>query len=245
MGKQTGDSSPRGWLFVFEGIDGSGKTTQMRCVAQALRKRQLHVVELFEPTKGRFGQQVRTLLQLLNKQRQQVSSDQALEVMELFIRDRMDDVEHNIGPALERGDIVLLDRYYFSTIAYQGAHGLDLEMIRQRNEQFAPLPDLVLYFAMPVEPALARIERDYRAPDLFDQHYEVAESRPTAISRSIRVFERRDFLRRVKAIYDDLAQRLPYFHTIDATRDEQTIAREVLRAIDQRIAQKRMMNDEL
>lgn len=204
-----------GWLFVFEGIDGSGKTTQMRRAAEALRARGLRaqraerrVVELFEPTNGRFGQQIRTLVQALGKKRRRIAPEQVTELMELFIRDRMENAENNIRPALERGDIVLLDRYYYSTIAYQGARGLDPEAIRRRNEEFAPRPDLVLYFAIRVEEALKRIKRE---TDLF---------------------EGRNYLKQVKAIYDELAERLSLFHTIDANADEETVARQVLEAID-------------
>ena len=97
-------SERRGWLFVFEGIDGSGKTTQMRRVAEALRARGLRVVELFEPTDGRFGRQIRMLSR---KRRRPIPPEQE---MDLFVRDRMENVENNIRPALGRGDIVLLDR---------------------------------------------------------------------------------------------------------------------------------------
>jgi len=230
MGKTMSDKR-QGWLFVFEGIDGSGKTTQVRRAAAALKARGLRVVELVEPTRGLFGQQIRMLAQQKGRA---ISPEQE---MELFIRDRMEDVEKNIRPALERGNIVLLDRYYYSTIAYQGARGLDLEMIRQRNEAFAPRPDLVLYFAISVDEAKKRIEReDAGIGDLFDVPGETSAKAVAKISRSARRFENRDFLRQVKKIYDDLAQRLDIFCTIDASADEKTVARQVLAAIDRCLA---------
>jgi len=231
MGEKAGDGR-RGWLIVFEGIDGSGKTTQMRRVAEALRARGLGVVELFEPTRGRFGQQIRSLAQ---QKHHPISPEQE---MELFIRDRMEDVEKNIRPALERGNIVLLDRYYYSTIAYQGARGLDPPMIQQRNEAFAPRPDLVLYFSLSVDEAMRRIKGDVAVTaDLFEQ---AGESEPTLragkISRSGKRFEKRDYLKRVKKIYDELAQRENIIQPLDADADEETVARQVLAAIDRCLA---------
>lgn len=202
------DKSPkrrRGWLFAFEGIDGSGKTTQVRRAAERLRSRGLGVVELREPTDGPFGRRIR---QLTDGKTQQPD---AREQLELFLLDRQEDVENNILPALERGQIVLLDRYYFSTIAYQGALGLDTETIRQRNETFAPRPDLVLYFRIDVDEALRRIE-----------HFRRGE---------MDLFERRGYLERVKAIFDEMARRFDFFRTIDARRDEQAVAQAVLDAL--------------
>jgi len=209
MAKATSDSR-RGWLIVFEGIDGSGKTTQIRRAAKALRARGLRVVELVEPTEGPYGRQIRMSSR---KGARRPSPDKETD---LFIRDRMEDVEKNIAPALERGEVVLLDRYYFSTMAYQGARGLDPEDIRRRNESFAPQPDLVLYFDVNLDEAMRRIERQRSgATDLF---------------------EHRDSLARVKRIYDDLARRLDFFRAIDAGADEETVARQVLSAIDQRMS---------
>jgi dTMP kinase len=196
----------RGWLFVFEGIDGSGKTTQVRRAAEALRARGLRVVELVEPTDGPYGRQIRS------SSRQGGRRPSPEEETELFIRDRMEDVENNIAPALERGDVILLDRYYFSTMAYQGARCLDPGEIRRRNEAFAPRPDLVLFFDVNLDEAMRRIERQRAsATDLF---------------------ERRDYLAHVKSIYDDTARQDDCFHTLDAGADEDAVARQVLAAID-------------
>jgi dTMP kinase len=212
MGKATHDGR-RGWLFVFEGIDGSGKTTQLRRAAETVRTRGLRVVELVEPTNGPYGRQIRAASRAGGRR------PPASEEAELFILDRMEDVQQNIAPALQRGDVVLLDRYYFSTIAYQGARGLDPDDIRRRNESFAPHPDLVLYFDVPLDEAMRRIE----------------SQRPGATD----LFERRDYLARVKEIYDDLARRDKSFQTIDAGADEETVARRVIAALDRCLAARR------
>jgi len=194
-----------GRLIVFEGIDGAGKTTQVRRAARALREKGLEVVKLVEPSGGPYGRKIREMA------RGSVRRLSPEEELELFILDRRDDVERNILPALRRGDIVLLDRYYYSTMAYQGALGLDPETILEKNS-FAPRPDLVLYLAIDVDEALRRIERSRKG--------------------NTDLFERREYLERVKAIFDDLARRFENFRTIEGTADEETVARRVLEAIE-------------
>ena len=227
----------RGRLIVFEGIDGSGKTTQMRRAAQTLRERGTAVTELREPTDGRFGRQIRGLTQQLHKSRRRITPEQVEKLTDLFIGDRKENVENNILPALELGDVVLLDRYYYSTIAYQGALGGDPEAIRRRNETFAPRPDLVLYFSLSVDEAFRRITQEPDDHlDLFSSADEIEAQPAKDISRSVKVFERRNDLRQVKAIYDELAKRFDCFHTIDALADEDTVARQVLEAIEDCLA---------
>ena len=127
----------RGILIAIEGIDGAGKTTQTRLLADALLKDGFSVVSLKEPTEGRWGIKIRNL----------ASNGRNLdpkEEMMLFLEDRKEDVEENIKPSLAEKKIVIMDRYYLSNIAYQGALGLDTSEIRQMNERFAPIPDLVV-----------------------------------------------------------------------------------------------------
>src|SRR5262249_2995513 len=124
----------RGLFIVFEGVDGAGKTTQLRLLDECLRREGYDVVCLKQPTEGTGGTKLRDLA---HHGREPVSPAPELE---WFIQDRREDVEQNIRPALACGQIVLLDRYYFSTIAYQGALQLDPEEIRVRNQAFAPPP---------------------------------------------------------------------------------------------------------
>ncbi|MDY0391439.1 MAG: dTMP kinase [Desulfobulbus oligotrophicus] len=151
-----------GVLIAFEGIDGTGKSTQLPLLAGFLRDRGYTVVETCEPTSGPYGQQIRALY----GNRQQVSPDQELE---LFLQDRRQHVIKCIQPALEQGAIVLTDRYYFSTAAYQGAAGCDPEQIFSRHD-FAPEPDLVLLLTLTPEESLSRI-RNLRgeSPNDFEQ----------------------------------------------------------------------------
>ena len=152
----------RGLFVVFEGIDGSGKSTQARILVRRLREAGREVVLLREPTRGKWGREIR---------RQALRADSLTpeEELDLFVRDRRENVSRNILPALERGRVVVLDRYYFSTIAYQGAKGLDREAIRRLNETFAVPPDLVVILDVPAESGLARISGRRTRDELFER----------------------------------------------------------------------------
>ena len=153
----------RGLLIVFEGIDGSGKSTQCRMLADLLNKKGIANISLAEPTRGKWGMKIR---QLLAKGRNGISSNEELE---WFMNDRREDVKQNIEPALKAGKVVLMDRYYFSTAAYQGALGFDPEKIRVDNERFAPIPDRVLIFYNSPEKSLERIESSREEKSAFEK----------------------------------------------------------------------------
>jgi dTMP kinase len=183
----------RGLLLVFEGIDGAGKTTHVRLLDERLQREGYDVICLKEPTEGLWGQKLR---QLAQHGRQEISPATELE---WFLLDRREDVEHNIRPALARGQIVVLDRYYFSTIAYQGALQLDPEEIRTRNEAFAPPPDLLFLLHLPLAQGWQRVQQ----------------------RGTLSHFERLDYLERVAAIFD--AMDFPYLRRIDASADPLTV----------------------
>ena len=153
----------RGLLIVFEGIDGSGKSTQCRMLADLLNKKGIANISLAEPTRGKWGMKIR---QLLTKGRNGISANEELE---WFMNDRREDVKQNIEPALKAGKVVLMDRYYFSTAAYQGALGFDPEKIRVDNERFAPIPDRVLIFHNSPEKSLERIESSREEKSAFEK----------------------------------------------------------------------------
>lgn len=147
-------------LIAFEGIDGTGKTTQLAMLAGALRRLGLEVVATREPTGGQYGRRIRELY--LN--RGSVSPEEELA---LFLADRREHVAQVIAPALAAGRVVLTDRYYYSTAAYQGAAGHDPQKIIAANEMFAPVPDLVIMLEAPVELGVHRV-RDLRGETLND-----------------------------------------------------------------------------
>ena len=108
-----------GKLITFEGIDGAGKSTQIRMFEEYLRNKGADALFLREPTAGKWGREIRSLLE---------KGDSAIppeEAFRLFTLDRRENVEKNILPAIRAGKIVALDRYYFSSIAYQASLGTD------------------------------------------------------------------------------------------------------------------------
>lgn len=154
----------RGYLVVFEGIDGTGKSTHCRLLGDYLQGRGVAAICLSEPTQGVWGKKIR---KILVEGRNGITPEEELV---LFINDRKEDVELNIKPALEQKKVVLIDRYYYSTAAYQGALGLDPHRICRDNEVFAPKPDLVFMFEVSPEQCLDRIKANRTdGPNTFEQ----------------------------------------------------------------------------
>lgn len=150
-----------GRLVAIEGVDGAGKTTQLARLAAALRARGREVVTTKEPTDGPIGRRIRATART-----GRLPAEQELA---LFLEDRRAHVEGLIAPALARGAVVLVDRYFYSTAAYQGARGLDPADILRRNEAFAPVPDLVLLLEVDPEVGLARVRGRDGAENLFER----------------------------------------------------------------------------
>ena len=198
------EGSSRGRLIALEGIDGSGKSTHLKLAARALREKGFEVAELKEPTGGQWGERIRWLRE---------GDVTGREEVELFLKDRQEDVQHNIEPALEAGKIVLIDRYYFSTMAYQGARGIDVEEIRKLNEEFAPVPDLVIIFDVPVDVGLDRIKANRRSRHVY--------------------FERGEYLKKVAEIYQEM--RGENIVHIDAAKSVEDVAQEVMGKIEERL----------
>lgn len=177
-----------GFLIAIEGIDGSGKTTQAHFVQDFLQARKMPAIRTKEPTGGQWGQVLR---------------DSALtgrlsieEEVEAFIKDRKEHVKNLILPNLESGKVVIVDRYYFSTAAYQGARGLDPEKLLAQNEEFAPEPDLLVLLDIDPKIGLERIRtRGDRA-----NH-----------------FEKTGTLRRAREIFRQIKK--PYLYRLDATQE--------------------------
>ncbi len=135
-------------FIVIEGIDGTGKSTQVRLLAEWFRSQGREVITSREPTDGHWGKLAR------NSGNVRLSAEEELE---LFLKDRAEHVEQLIQPSLDAGKVVILDRYYFSTMAYQGCRGFDPAEIRRRNEAFAPVPDFLFILDLDVDSALGRI----------------------------------------------------------------------------------------
>ena len=131
------------------------------------------------------------------------------QILDLFVMDRKEHVDDKINPALKEGKIVLMDRYYYSTMAYQAAAGIDVNRIRKDNE-FAPKPDIVLIFDLPADLAMKRVKG-----------HSVAD-----------VFEKEEHLEKVRAAYLNLRDD-PLVRIIDSTRTPEEIFEEVWKLVSE------------
>ncbi len=160
----------RGRLITFEGIDGCGKTTQLRLLERHLAERGVAFVSTREPGGTELGRKIRSAL--LDGEKDSV---EPLAEMLLYAADRAQHVRQIVAPALEAGRIVLSDRFYDATTAYQGyARGFDLELVRNLNRLAAGevAPDRTLLFDLEVEAALRRTHRragEAESPDRLDR----------------------------------------------------------------------------
>lgn len=191
-----------GILVAIEGIDGAGKTTQADMLERALGAGGLQVVRTKEPTAGVHGQRLRD-----SASRGRLPVEQE---MELFLADRREHVQTLIGPALAAGKVVIVDRYYFSMAAYQGAAGRDPQAILAVNETFAPPPDLLVLLAISPATALARIA-----------------ARGDGAGNS---FEQRETLERCAAIFASIDR--PYLLRLDGDLPPDAVHAAILRRLD-------------
>jgi dTMP kinase len=151
----------KGILICIEGIDGAGKTTHVLMLRDWLVDHNLSVTRLKEPTQGIYG---KTISELAAKNE---LSDPNQE-LKLFMEDRKEDVELNIRPALKSNDVVIMDRYYYSNMAYQGARGLDYLKIKEENERFAPVPDVLIILDIKPEIGMERVNKRKNKVDHFE-----------------------------------------------------------------------------
>jgi dTMP kinase len=136
----------KGCFICVEGLDGCGKTTQTKLLVRKLRKMGYAAVYTAEPSSGKIGQFIRKYC--LHGEKRASAIVEAL----LFAADRFEHVKNEIIPALNEGKVVVSDRYVYSSLAYQGAAGLDLKWIKEIN-QHAIRPDLAIF--VDVEPDIA------------------------------------------------------------------------------------------
>jgi dTMP kinase len=152
---------------VIDGIDGSGKSEIIKMLHNYfLEHKKNRVLSTKEPTDGIYGKQIR---KILVEERNPISNSKKL--MELFIKDREEHLKNTIEPFLKKfnrheSNIVLCDRYYYSTIAFQGAQGLNIKELIAKNKPFRK-PDIA--FILDVEPSIALKRIKYRKKEKFEQ----------------------------------------------------------------------------
>ena len=199
-------------FFSLDGIDGTGKSTQVRLLAEALRGRGFTVTTCVDPGGTELGAKLREIL-LHGRQTDMSLRTECL----LFMASRAQLVDRVIAPALERGEIVLSDRYLLANVVYQGhAGGLNPEEVRTLGE-FATAgvhPDLTVVFDLPAE--IAR----HRRTGLADR----VESRGA------------DYFERVRAGFLTEAARDPQrFRVVDASPSIEIVHAAIVAIIDRRL----------
>jgi dTMP kinase len=158
----------RGVFICIEGLDASGKTTHAHQLVRNLRRKSFDALYTTEPSRGEIGRFIRRYV--LQRKRRMPSVVEAL----LFAVDRVDHVEKEIKPALEKSKIVVSDRYVYSSLAYQGAAGLDLGWIEEINRLALP-PDLAIYIDVPPEVVVKRIKRKKSVMERLETQRRVQE----------------------------------------------------------------------
>ncbi|TLM62368.1 MAG: dTMP kinase [Deltaproteobacteria bacterium] len=204
------------FFITLEGVEGSGKSTQIRILREHLEARGRRVLATREPGGCPIADAIRAIL-LDSANRELVPRAELL----LYAAARAQHVEQVIRPALAAGTIVLCDRFADATTAYQGGgRGLDAGLIAELNRVATGglLPDLSLLFDMPVETGLERARRRNQNDTLRDEgRFEMEEL---------------DFHRRVRSAYLALAERDARFRLVDATGTPATVAARVATAVD-------------
>lgn len=168
----------RGLFAVFEGIDGCGKSTQIKVLADFYRGKGLNVLTTEEPTQNTpIGDLIHRVLK-----KEIALSPKALQL--LFTADRAEHLERIIIPALKAGKTVLCDRYLFSTLAY-GSLSLPMQWLEELNSQFL-LPDLIFFLKVSPKIAMGRIKgRDSKCS----------------------IFEKKEQLEKVDRAYNQIAEK--------------------------------------
>ncbi|GAB5466235.1 MAG: dTMP kinase [Candidatus Kapaibacteriales bacterium] len=198
-------------FITFEGIDGSGKTTQMELARKLLSDLGRPILALREPGSIPFSEKIRGIL---------LDSDFDLDgvtEMMLFQAARSELTKNIIIPALEEGKVVICDRYYDSTTAYQGyGRGLDIEAIKYANliASRGLVPDMTLLFDVSFEIAMARRKNEKK--DRIESN-------------------EKEFFERVANGYKRLAEENSRFVVIDADSDPKSIHTKVVSILNKKI----------
>lgn len=204
-------------LITFEGIEGSGKSTQIKLVAQYLIEKKVSLITTQEPSGTGIGRKIGEIL--FNREHVHICAETE---MFLFCAARAQHVREVIMPALEQDKVVLCDRFSDATYAYQGfGRGLNQVFIKLINDYSAMLlkPDMTLLFDLPVETGLQRAtERNNRLKE------------PSATDRFER--ENLEFHKRIREGYLTVMKNEPKrFRLINADRDIDAIQNDVRRCI--------------
>jgi dTMP kinase len=196
-----------GRLIAIEGIDGSGTTTQARLLVEALARTGVRAVATKEPTDSRFTQRIRELADRAERAAPE-------EELQLFFDDRAEHAEKLLRPSLSGGAVVITDRYYLSTAAYQGARGIDPQKILADSEALFPVPDLAILLEVPAALGLERVRQRGKKIDV--------------------AFERLEYLESVAGVFAALDR--PYLFRIDGAAPIETVHARLVEGLRARLA---------
>ena len=158
----------KGLFICVEGLDGCGKTTQTKLLVRKLRKMSWDAVYTAEPSGGKIGKFIQKYC--LHGEKRTSSIVEAL----LFAADRFEHVEKEVISALNEGKVVVSDRYVYSSLAYQGATGLDLKWIEMINE-YAIRPDLAIFVDVEPEAVIKRLKQKKSVMENLETQRKVRE----------------------------------------------------------------------
>lgn len=198
---------PKGKFIVFEGIDGSGKTTQFRMLAKYLKENKKNILVTKEPTKGRIGKIINRIL----GEKEKVNH---IFLQLLFSCDRAEHLEKKVIPALEQGKIVLCDRYLFSTLAYGNSEIGDLAWLENLGKHFI-LPDITFFIDVSPKESIRRIRNVRKKKKTF--------------------FEKEKKLKKVRQNYKMLSKKYKNFYVIDGERKKEEVFRDIKIIIDKKL----------
>ena len=190
-----------GIFIVFEGIDGSGKSTQSKMLKKHLEKKSYKTFLTQEPSNSAIGKLIK---KSINSGKKNISSE---AIALLFAADRAEHIK-KIKRELEKGKSVICDRYYYSSLAYQGASGLSLSWLMEINK-FAIKPSIAFYLDIPPEKALERIKK----------------------RKTKSYFEKLSFLSNVRKIYKQLCREHEELFEIDASKGREEVHREIVKIL--------------
>jgi dTMP kinase len=203
------------FMFItFEGLDYSGKSTQVRLLSDTLTHKLYHILVLREPGGTEVGEKIRAIL--LDKKIEDLTT-----VAELFLfsASRAQLVAEVIKPALEGGLVVLCDRFYDSLTAYQGwGKGISTETVRVVNQCASSglVPDITFFLDIPVAEVERRMRRSRNSKDRME-------------SNGIAFYER------ARQGYLDIAKKESRFRVLDGSRSIDTIHEEIWNAVSPRL----------
>ncbi|TWT79931.1 Thymidylate kinase [Planctomycetes bacterium CA13] len=201
-------SAPPGIFIVVDGIDGAGKSTQVDRFREQFELAGRETIASKEPTDGPWGRRIRDSA---------VTGRMSLEdELSAFIEDRREHVAGLIRPSVAAGKIVIVDRYFYSTVAYQGLRGADTDELLKKMRAEFPIPDVTLFFDLPVPVALKRI----------------SENRGDTPNE----FEHEAALRQIRDLFDHMANVCPEVEKIDCSSDPDEVTQAIARTLLRRLS---------